>query len=1201
MQKINRSEKLRSLIKERIVFLDGAMGTLIQREGLTEADFRGSEKILQDLKAELKGNNDILNITRPDIIGKLHRAYYEAGSDIVTTCTFGATRLAQAEYGLADYAKEMNIAAAKLLRNIADEFEAKDGKIRFVAGSVGPMNKSASIPPDPNNTALRGVSFDELKEAYSEQMRTLYENGVDLFILETNFDTLNVKAAIYAYLELKEELNADIPLGISITISDMSGRVLSGQTIEAFYTSVRHADPLFIGINCGMGPEKMRGFIEQISRVAECATHCYPNAGLPNPLSEFGYDQTPDTTAKHLAEYVKDGLLNIVGGCCGTTPAHIAAMVRDCSGIAPRVPNAKSFAMYLSGLEPLSLPEKNAPFIFVGERTNVMGSIAFKKLVLAGDFIGALAVARKQVENGANVIDINFDESMLDAKSSMCTFLNMAAAEPEIAKVPFMIDSSDWDVIEEGLKCVQGKAIVNSISLKEGEEIFLERAKKIKKYGAAVLVMAFDEKGQAAEIADKVRICKRSYDLLLSIGFPPEDIIFDANVLTVATGIAEHNAYAVNFFEAVAEIKRLCPYSRTSAGVSNISFAFRGNNSVREAMHSIFLCHARKAGLDFGIVNAGMLVPYDEILPELKTLVEDVILNKGEAAVEALLEAAEKYKGLAQGAVEKQDDFDSLSLEEKMRRCFVKGDDAHIAEVTRAYYDILKDPLKVIEGPLMGAMRHVGELFGEGKMFLPQVVKSARVMKNAVAVLETFMDKSVGGRGKIAIATVKGDVHDIGKNITASVLACNGYEVEDLGVLCPPEKIVDAAKRSDIVGLSALITPSLSEMAYALELLQKEGLKVPVIIGGATTNPVHTAVKLAPIYDGLVVHVEDASVVASVVSEIMDASEATILKIKASQDALRREFEATAQSSNSKMLSFAEAKKCSAKAEFSQDLVAKPLSFDAWLGDHKIEELEPYFSWGIFFSAWGMEGIRGKMKDSTPQGQFTKEFFADALEVLAELKKIAKPKAIWKFFRANSDGDDVELYRADKKLLTKLCFFRNQLPIGGQCASLADFVAPKNAGYADCIGLFAATAGAEAEDFARGLKATGDDYGAMIAAILCNIIAEAYARFLNEQKWKPFAKGLGIRPACGYPAWGDHSEKIKIWNLLNVQERTGISLTENFSMTPASSVCGLWLANPSAKYLNNMNVGQDQLEEYSKRKGLLSSDIKKFVSVKLFE
>lgn len=1187
-----RGELLRRILGERIVFLDGGMGTLIQREGLEESDFRGSEKELLESKAVLKGNNDLLNITRPDVIEKLERAYFEAGADIVTTNTFGATRLIQAEYGLADIAKKINACAAKIATTLAREFEERDGKPRFVAGSIGPMNKTASIPPNPDDTAARAVTFDELESSYREQMRALYEGGVDLFLLETSFDTLNVKAAIYAYLTLKDEISLDIPIAVSMTVSDLSGRILSGQTISAFYESIKHAEPLFVGLNCSLGAEKMRPYIEEFDRIAECYTHCYPNAGLPNPLSKFGYDQSPEEMARHLQAYAADGLLNVIGGCCGTTPEHIKAVVEACSKYPPRKPRQESEDMCLAGLEVLRLKKSGAPFVFVGERTNVMGSLAFKKMVREGRWQDAVSVAHAQVENGANAIDVNFDEAMLDSKSCMRTFLNMLAAEPEIARVPTMIDSSDWQTLLAGLKCVQGKGIVNSISLKEGEEAFLSKALEIKKFGFAILVMAFDEKGQAVTKEDKVRICKRSYNLLLSVGIKPQDIIFDANVLTVATGIPEHDAYAVNFIEAVREIKKLCPLARTSAGVSNISFAFRGNNPVREAMHSVFLYHARKAGLDFGIVNAGMLANYDDIEPELRDLVEAVILNKGHGAVEALLEKAESIKASASAVSHaRHDDFESLDWNEKLKRCFVKGLDDKIEAVTEHFYAELKDPLKVIEGPLMLAMKHVGNLFGEGKMFLPQVVKSARVMKKAVAVLDKYMSKdSSAKRGKVVIATVKGDVHDIGKNIVGSVLTCNGYELVDLGVMCEAEKILEAARDADLVGLSALITPSLNEMANVAKLFERENMKVPIIVGGASTSTLHTAVKLAPLYSGSIMRVEDASVVAEACSNLISDSGEFSRKLKESQRKLKEDFESSGGQAP-QVLPYAQACQKKVALEFKKEDIAKPASFDLWLGDHSVEELEKFLSWNMLYSAWELEGASKGVEHEDAR----KNLLKDAQGELENLKKVARPKAVWRFFRANSRQNDIVLHRADDKVLGVLHFFRNQKPTNGVCACAADFVAPRESGLTDCVGLFAATAGVEAQNYVESLKAQGDEYRSILAATLCNMLAEAYARYINEIKMRPFASCMGVRPACGYKMWGDHSEKATIWELLNVEKKTGIRLTENFMMYPPSSVCGLWLANPSAKYVNFVTIDKEQLADYEARKG--GVDVSRYLSV----
>ena len=867
--------KLKKLLQTRAVFLDGAMGTLVQREKLSEADFRRGLPELESNAISQLGNNDILNLTRPDIIAKINRAYYDAGSDIVTTGTFGANLLVQSEYGNGeDLVRRMNARAVEIAKAEAAEASARlGGKELFVAGSIGPMNKSASISADVEDPAARAVDFDELVAAYTPQMESLYSAGVDVFLVETAFDTLNVKAALYAYLSLCQKWGERPPIGISMTVSDASGRILSGQTIEAFYASIRHAEPLFVGLNCALGADKMRPYVEVFDRIAECYTHCYPNAGMPNPFSESGYDETPEMTASKLSEYAREGLVNIFGGCCGTTPKHIEAIVRACSGFAPRKPRERSHALALSGLEPFVLPEKNAPFAFVGERTNVMGSAAFRKMIKEGRFSDAMSVARGQVENGANIIDVNFDEGMLDSPACMKRFLNLVGSEPEISRVPIMIDSSDWNTIVAGLKCVQGKPIVNSISLKNGEGEFLKCAGEIKKFGAAAVVMAFDEQGQATTLDRRVEICVRAYGILVEkAGLNPEDIIFDANVLTVATGMAEHDSYGADFIEAVRRIKAKCPYARTSAGVSNISFAFRGNNPVREAMHSVFLYHARNAGLDMGIVNAGMLAPYDEIDPKLRKAVEDVVLNTDPEASERLLEIAGEYKGDSTKHRE-HSDWDSLPWNERLMRIFIKGEEDKAEEVAMHFYGELGNPLEVIEKPLMSAMRKVGELFGEGKMFLPQVVKSARVMKRAVAVLEPYMPKGAAASGpKVVVATVKGDVHDIGKNIVSVVLSCNGFRVEDLGVMVEPERIVEAARGADIVGLSGLITPSLDEMARVVQMLEREGLKVPVMVGGATTSDLHAAVKLAPLYSGTVVRVEDAGLSAGVCASLTSAS-----------------------------------------------------------------------------------------------------------------------------------------------------------------------------------------------------------------------------------------------------------------------------------------------------------------------------------------
>ena len=1197
MSKIPLSEKgklLKKLIEERIVFLDGAMGTLIQRCGLKERDFRCGDSRLADIAGELRGDNDLLSITRPDIISKIHKDYYLAGSDIVTTNTFGANSIAQSEYGIGgDLVEAMNAASAGVARAAAEEASAElGGKTLFVAGSIGPMNKAASIASDVSDPSARSVTFDELRAAYFSQMKTLAENGVDLFIIETSIDTLNVKAAIHAYLCLCEERGEKIPLAISMTVSDLSGRILSGQTIEAFYASIRHAEPIFVGLNCAMGAEKMRPYIEAFDRVAECFTHCYPNAGLPNPLSEFGYDQMPEDTAKYLGEYCSDGLLNVVGGCCGTTPKHIAAVVEKCAKLSPRKPK-KASALTLAGLEVLNVPDRDAPFIFVGERTNVMGSPAFRKMIKEGRFSDALAVARNQVENGANLIDVNFDEGMLDSPSCMSKFLNLIGSEPEIARVPIMIDSSDWDTVLAGLKCAQGKCVVNSISLKEGEEKFLSHAAEIKKFGAAAVVMAFDERGQASTLADRISVCQRAYKLLVEkADFDPRDIVFDANVLTVATGMAEHNSYAVDFIEAVREIKRTCPFARTSAGVSNISFALRGNNKVREAMHSVFLYHARLAGLDMGIVNAGMLAPYDEIDPRLRKAVEDVILDKSPDATEKLLSLAAEFKDAAAGEKKESRADDSLSPQERLDRAFVKGDEEAAAKLALDFLSELKSPLKVIEKPLMASMKKVGELFGAGKMFLPQVVKSARVMKRAVSVLEPFMESAASGNGpKVVLATVKGDVHDIGKNIVSVVLGCNGFDVSDLGVMVQPETIVEAARNADVLGLSGLITPSLDEMANVLTALERAGIKIPVMVGGATTSDLHTAVKLAPLYSGTVVRVEDASLSAGVCADFTMGSRrrAFELEIAAFQQSLRDKYESehTAKTASKKTLALSEARAKRAVSDFSH--VSQPPFFGVKTFDVSIAEVESEIAWNLFFKVWGVKKSESKK---------VAEFCADALSMLEKLKSAAKPKIRAGFFQANSDGDDVALFENGRKIET-LSFMRSQVENSrGECLCLSDWVAPLSSNVRDSVGLYAATAGAEAESFAQSFKASGDDYSYMLAQTLCDAVAEGLSTYAQKSIFSGGgAMRAGVRAAVGYPSYPDHSEKAKFEKLLSLKDSIGLSLTDNYMMTPKSSVMAVWIANPSAKYFS-AQIGDDQLEEYAARKNRPVGEIEKFISVK---
>ena len=1197
-----------------MVFLDGGMGTLIQRFGLKEADYRAGCPELENSPAELLGNNDLLNISRPDIIEKIHFDYYAAGSDIVTTNTFALTRIAQAEYGISEeLIAELNKRAVALARSAADKAAAATGRNRaemFVAGSIGPMNKSASIACDVDDPSARAVSFDELAGAYSAQMQAMFEAGADLFLLETSIDTLNVKAAIYAYLNLIERWGVRVPIAASMTVSDASGRILSGQTIEAFYASIRHAEPLFVGLNCSLGAEKMRPHIEAFDRIAECYTHCYPNAGMPNPLSEYGYDQTPADTARYLAEYAREGLLNVAGGCCGTTPAHIEAVVKACKNFAPRKPRPRSRALSLAGLEAFSLPEGRAPFVFVGERTNVMGSPAFRKMIKEGRFSDALAVARSQVDNGANLIDVNFDEGMLDSPACMKKFLFLLGADPEISRVPIMIDSSDWNTIAAGLRCLQGKGVVNSISLKEGEEKFIERARELRKFGAAAIVMAFDERGQAATLERRVEVCRRAYKLLVErADFPPEDIIFDANVLTIATGMPEHNSYGIDFINAVRIIKESCPYARASAGVSNISFSLRGNNAVREAMHSVFLYHARKAGLDMGIVNAGMLAPYDDIDPRLKSAVEAVVLNSAPDATEKLLAIAEDFKKDAGKKAAAQSDFDSLSWDEKLAAAFIKGLDDKAEELALHYYRELGSAIAVIEKPLMGAMSKVGELFGEGKMFLPQVVKSARVMKRAVAALTPYMAASGERKGaKIVIATVKGDVHDIGKNIVRVVLSCNGYNVVDLGVMVEPEAILEAAKDADLVGLSGLITPSLDEMANVLRLFEREGLRVPVLVGGATTSRLHTAVKLAPEYSGIVERVGDASLMSGVCASLLGGSKKSrMLEILAEQQKLRDDFSARQNSAAArKILPFEEAQKRAHRHILSRR--REPPFEGAKTIDVPAEELERLMPWHIFFRTWG---VKGKSLNDSSDSPEMREFFADAAEAFELLKKTARPKIRAGIFAARSDGESIAVYCGGAEV-ERLFFVRDQQPDeNGECLSAADFVAAMDSPEEDFIGAYFATMGSEADALAARFAAEGDDYRAMLVRALSDCAAEALSEFARREVFKmrhasgcgcPSCGGGGQSPnagicvACGYPMFPDHSQKAKLERLLSAKSEIGVELTSSFMMRPASSVAAVWIANPEAKYLTP-KVSRGQIEAVARLSGVPAENLEKYISI----
>lgn len=1224
------NSKLADLIRQRLVILDGAMGTMIQRHSLTEADFRG-ERFVQH-GCDLKGNSDVLSLTQPNIIADIHRQYFEAGADIVETNTFTATAIAQADYGLQSFTYEMNFQSARLAVDVRNDFVAKNkGKVGFVAGSMGPTNRTLSLSPDVSRPEYRAVTFDEMAQAYSEQVRGLMDGGVDLLLPETTFDTLNLKAAIFAIEQVFEERRQRLPVILSVTITDQSGRTLSGQTLDAFWFSVKHARPLAVGINCALGAREMRPYVEQLSRIADCFTACYPNAGLPNPLSPTGYDEKPEDTGRLLQEFAQSGLVNIVGGCCGTTPEHIQAVARAVHGISPRKPAQLPVATRLAGLEPLVSPvDGTAPFLLIGERTNVTGSPKFAQMIREDRFSDALAVARSQVDNGANIVDINFDEGLLDSAACMTRFLNLIAAEPDIAKVPIMIDSSKWSVLEAGLKCIQGKAIVNSISLKEGEEEFLAHARTAQLFGAAVVVMAFDEKGQAASREDKVRVCQRAFKLLREkLDFDPTDIIFDPNILTVATGIDEHNAYAVNFIEAVSEIKSLCPGVRTSGGVSNISFSFRGNNFVREAMHSAFLYHAIQAGLDMAIVNAGMIEVYEEIPPVLLERVEDVLLNRRPDSTERLLEFAEQVKSEATRAAKSGAalEWRNSSVEERIAHALVKGIDEFIEEDTRQALVAYKIPLKVIEGPLMDGMKVVGELFGSGKMFLPQVVKSARVMKKAVAVLEPVMEAekqaqgALSKQGTMVIATVKGDVHDIGKNIVSVVMACNGYKVIDLGVMVTSDKILQAAKehRADLVGLSGLITPSLDEMIHNAKEMERMGCRYPLLIGGATTSRTHTAVKIAPHYSGPTVHVGDASLVVGVCSQVLNEKSRPrfVQELESQQDEARKNFARRYEGQNQIPLAAARQRRRPWQMREADIQMPEALGEQVWT-NVVLSDVVPFIDWSPLFWTWDLKGVYPKIFEHARYGQQAKDIFADAQKMLKLIVKENRfrPRTAFGLWSAQSDGDDVSVLDKTGKSIGKFHFLRqqNKKPEGEFNYSLADFVAPKESGVVDVIGAFVTTMGFEVEEFADEFKRKHDDYSAIMVKALGDRLAEALTEMLHLRVRQQFKFGRaenltnedliaekyrGIRPAPGYPACPDHTEKAEIWRLLNVKENLGVELTESYAMNPPSSVSGLYFMHPEAKYFMVGSIERDQVEDYARRKGMSAAEIEKWLAPNL--
>jgi 5-methyltetrahydrofolate--homocysteine methyltransferase len=1223
MTQSNTEQTLERLLSQRILVLDGAMGTMVQQYKLGEDAFRGTRFV--DHKHDLKGNNDLLVLTRPDVIEEIHRKYLLAGSDIIETNTFGANSISQADYALESAVYDMNVRAAQIARKAADEFSDRNpDRPRFVAGAIGPTTRTLSIGPDVNDPGFRSVTFDQLHEAYAEQTRALMEGGAQLLLVETITDTMNCKAALSAIQQVFEEKKQRLPLMISVTIVDKSGRTLSGQTIDAFWYSVAHAKPISVGINCSLGATDMRPYVESLSQIANTYISCYPNAGLPNPLSDTGYDELPDTTGNHLLDFAQSGFVNVVGGCCGTTPAHIAAIAQRVERLPPReVPKPSHEKAHFSGLETLTLSSETN-FTMIGERTNVTGSKKFANLIKADDYAGALSVALDQVRGGANILDVNMDEGMLDGEAAMTRFLNLVASEPEISRIPIMVDSSKWSVIEAGLKCVQGKGIVNSISLKEGEEDFLAKGKKVLEYGAGVVVMAFDEQGQAETVERKVEIAKRAYHLLVDkLGFAPEDIIFDLNVLAIATGIEEHNEFAKNLIEAIRIVKRELPGVRTSGGISNLSFSFRGNDVVREAMHSAFLFHATKAGLDMGIVNAGQLVVYDDIPKELLEHVEDVIFNRRPDATERLVSYAEVVKG--KGKVREVDlTWRESSVEERIKYALVHGMVDFIEVDAEEARQKLGRPLLVIEGPLMDGMKVVGDLFGAGKMFLPQVVKSARAMKRAVAYLEPFMAAEKSEQqtaGKVLLATVKGDVHDIGKNIVGVVLGCNSYEVIDLGVMVPTEKILAAAieRNVDVVGLSGLITPSLDEMVHVAREMERKGFKLPLLIGGATTSKKHTAVRIAPHYGHEVVHVLDASRAVNTVASLLDPKQrpAFDTENRAEQDRQRTQH---ARSRERKLLPIAEARARRHKLSFGPSEIARPSFFGLRvIDDMPLEQLEPYIDWRFFFSAWELKGDLPTIFDDPKQGEAARDLYENAAALLKRIKqeKLLRARGVYGFWPAQSSGDDIVLYRAEdlREEVARFPMLRqqNDRGAGEHTSSLADFVAPKESGVVDYVGAFAVTAGIGTDELAKKFEAEHDDYSAIIVKALADRLAEAFAESLHAQARKDFGYGTGeklsaadlvaekyrgIRPALGYPACPDHTDKRMLFELLGAR-KVGIDLTEHLAMTPAASVSGLYLAHPQSHYFSVGSLARDQIEDYAARKRLPVKEVERWLQSNL--
>lgn len=1224
----NRTKKhpIYTLLQERVLVLDGAMGTMIQRYQLTEADFRGER--FKEHPGDLKGNNDLLSLTRPDVIKAIHAEYLEAGADIVETNTFSGTSIAMADYKMEDLVYELNYESARLAREAADEVEAKlPGKPRFVAGAIGPTNRTASLSPDVNNPGYRAITFDQLVEAYYEQVRGLVDGDSDLLLVETVFDTLNCKAALFAIQQFVNDGGKELPIMVSGTITDASGRTLSGQTVEAFWNSISHAPILSIGFNCALGARQLKTHIQELARISNCYVSAYPNAGLPNAFG--GYDETAEQMGAIVEEYLKEGLVNILGGCCGTTPVHTKVISDLAQKYKPHMPAPVAPLPRYSGLEPLTVTPETL-FVNVGERTNVTGSKKFSRLIVNGEFEEALSVAQQQVEGGAQIIDVNMDEGMLDSEQAMNTFLNLIASEPDMAKLPIMIDSSKWSVIEAGLKCVQGKSIVNSISLKEGEESFRQLARKVRQYGAAVVVMAFDEQGQADTLPRRIEICKRSYRILTEeVGFPPQDIIFDPNILAIATGIEEHNNYAVDYIESVKWIKANLPHTLISGGVSNLSFSFRGNDVVREAMHTVFLYHAVQAGIDMGIVNAGMLGIYEEVPQELRNLIEDVIFNRHPESTEKLVAYAETIRGKGKTATAADNSWREAPVAERLKHALVKGIVEFIDEDTEEARQANTKTLDVIEGPLMAGMQVVGDLFGAGKMFLPQVVKSARVMKKAVAYLMPYMEAEKAGSssssaGKILMATVKGDVHDIGKNIVGVVLACNNYEIIDLGVMVHLDKILAEAEAQqvDVIGLSGLITPSLDEMVYVAQEMERRGMKVPLLIGGATTSRVHTAVKIAPQYSGPVVHVHDASRSVTVVSSLLGSNKETyIAGLKVEYEKLREDH--LSRTKDRAFASIAEAR----ANKYNVDWAATAPTRPSFLGNkvytnYPLAEIVPYIDWTPFFHTWELKRQYPKILNDPELGIEATKLFADAQAMLQQIvdEQLLEARAVVGFYPANvAANDTIEVYTDDlrEQELTEFHTLRQQGKKGATVPNLAfsDFIAPKETELPDYIGGFAVSVGFGIEKLLEKYEAEHDDYKSIMVKALADRLAEAFAELMHlkvrRELWgyapdeQLDNEGLikeqykGIRPAPGYPGCPDHTEKITLFNLLKAEETTGIMLTENLAMYPASSVSGLYFSHPESRYFGLGKIGEDQVADIAQRKGMAKEELERWLSPNL--